>query len=201
MKGDVMKQIKVKVNANQVTVDNASQFLSALAIMRGGIEILTNDGVNEYANKLSAAFPSLFPTVDSVLELLKAIGRIVVDDHNWPILPDEQQMLITAALMNVSSEHEGFQFRSLTTGSLDGVFEDLFDRIGKLFQDLLATSSSVVGGGEGKKMKESLRKILADSERPRETQLAAAGVVMIGAEKYRKILDAMKATGVEVPLE
>lgn len=59
-------------------------------------------------------------------------------------------------------------------------------------------SSSIVGGGEGAAMKSTVRGILAESDRPRETQLVAAGVMMMGAEEYKKSLDAMKATAVSV---
>lgn len=193
-----MTTIELKIEAHEVKVKNVSQFLSALTIMRDGIELLVNDSANEYANKLSAQFPDLFPTIDSVLDLLKEMGRVVADDHNWPLLPDAHQIILTEALLNVSSETSGLQFVSLQKGSLDGVFSDVFDKIGKIFRNLLGTSSSIVGGGEGAAMKASVRGILAESERSRETQLVAAGVMMMGAEKYKKSLDAMKATAVVV---
>ena len=190
-----MTKIELKITAEEVNVKTASQFLSALTIMRDGIELLVNDSANEYANELSAQFPDLFPTIDSVLDLLKEMGRVVVDDHHWPVLPDPHQIIITEALLNVSSGSGGLQFVSLHTGSLDGVFNDLFDKIGKIFRDLLGTSSSIISGGEGAEMKSTVRSILAKSERNRETQLVAGGVIMMGAEKYKKSLEAMKATG------
>ena len=190
--------INLKIEAQELNVKNVSQFLGALTIMRDGIELLVNDSANAYANKLSAQFPDLFPTIDSVLDLLREMGRVVAVDKNWPLLPEPQQIILTEALLNVSNEQNGLQFVSLQKGSLDGVFHDLFDKIGKIFRDLLGTSSSIVGGGEGAAMKSTVQGILAESERSRETQLVGAGVVMMGAEKYRKSLDAMKATAVSV---
>jgi hypothetical protein len=47
-------------------------------------------------------------------------------------------------------------------------------------------------------MKNGVRKIVAESGKSRETQLAAAGMVMLGAEKMKNSLAAMGATDVKV---
>jgi hypothetical protein len=166
--------------------------------MRSGIEILENGNLNEYANKMSAEFHYFFPSPDLAIQQLRHIGQIVVDDHNWPVLSDEQETMFIGALFSASRESSDFQFRALTAGSLDGVFEDVFDKIGKLFQDLLGTFGSVVGGGEGKEVKESLRNIVAESGKPKPVQEAAAGAVMVGAGRLKKTLQAMKAKNVSV---
>jgi hypothetical protein len=193
-----MTKIELHVAAADIDVRNAARFLNGLALMRDGLTLLEGGGVNPYAQKLHAQFPELFLSADDALDLLRGMGSIVVDDHNWPVLPDQQEVLITAALLKVSEEEKGLQLQNLTRGSLDGVFEDLFDKIGKLLRDLLQTSNSVVGGGEGKEMKSTLRKTLENSGKTREVQVVSAGVFMMGAEKYKKGLAAMNATKVEV---
>jgi hypothetical protein len=55
-----------------------------------------------------------------------------------------------------------------------------------------------VAGGEGLELKSGLRTILEESGKSRETQLAAAGMVMLGAEKLKKSLAAMGAKEVKV---
>jgi hypothetical protein len=126
------------------------------------------------------------------------MGKVVIDNHNWPVLPEEQQLITTEMLLNASSNTGGLQLVSVNSGSLDGIFEDVFDRVGKLFRDLLGTSSSIVNGGEGAELKASLRTIIAQADQSRDIQLASAAVTMIGAEKQKRSLDAMKADALTV---
>ncbi|HJY31146.1 MAG TPA: hypothetical protein VJ306_24125 [Pyrinomonadaceae bacterium] len=193
-----MTTIEVAVTAPQVNVKNAAEFLGSLVIMRDGLELLVNGNVNEYVTKATMQFSPLFFTPDSLLTLLREMGKVVIDNHNWPVLPEEQQLITTEMLLNASSNTGGLQLVSVNSGSLDGIFEDVFDRVGKLFRDLLGTSSSIVNGGEGAELKASLRTIIAQADQSRDIQLASAAVTMIGAEKQKRSLDAMKADALTV---
>ncbi len=193
-----MTTIEVAVTGPQVNVKNAAQFLGSLVIMRDGLELLVNGNVNEYVAKATMQFSPLFFTPDSLLTLLREMGKVVIDNHNWPVLPEEQQLITTEMLLNASSNTGGLQLVSVNSGSLDGIFEDVFDRVGKLFRDLLGTSSSIVNGGEGAELKASLRTIIAQADQSRDIQLASAAVTMIGAEKQKRSLDAMKANALTV---
>lgn len=193
-----MTTIEVAVTGPQVNVKNAAQFLGSLVIMRDGLELLVNGNVNEYVAKATMQFSPLFFTPDSLLTLLREMGKVVIDNHNWPVLPEEQQLITTEMLLNASSNTGGLQLVSVNSGSLDGIFEDVFDRVGKLFRDLLGTSSSIVNGGEGAELKASLRTIIAQADQSRDIQLASAAVTMIGAEKQKRSLDAMKADALTV---
>ncbi len=193
-----MTTIEVAVTAPQVNVKNAAEFLGSLVIMRDGLELLVNGNVNEYVAKATMQFSPLFFTPDSLLTLLREMGKVVIDNHNWPVLPEEQQLITTEMLLNASSNTGGLQLVSVNSGSLDGIFEDVFDRVGKLFRDLLGTSSSIVNGGEGAELKASLRTIIAQADQSRDIQLASAAVTMIGAEKQKRSLDAMKANALTV---
>jgi hypothetical protein len=193
-----MTTIEVAVTAPQVNVKNAAEFLGSLVIMRDGLELLVNGNVNEYVAKATMQFSPLFFTPDSLLTLLREMGKVVIDNHNWPVLPEEQQLITTEMLLNASSNTGGLQLVSVNSGSLDGIFEDVFDRVGKLFRDLLGTSSSIVNGGEGAELKASLRTIIAQADQSRDIQLASAAVTMIGAEKQKRSLDAMKADALTV---
>ena len=193
-----MTTIEVAVTGPQVNVKNAAEFLGSLVIMRDGLELLVNGNVNEYVAKATMQFSPLFFTPDSLLTLLREMGKVVIDNHNWPVLPEEQQLITTEMLLNASSNTGGLQLVSVNSGSLDGIFEDVFDRVGKLFRDLLGTSSSIVNGGEGAELKASLRTIIAQADQSRDIQLASAAVTMIGAEKQKRSLDAMKADALTV---
>ena len=192
--------IQFTIEMPRPTVRGAAQILGSLALMRDGVRLMVNGGYEEFTRELSYVASDggrVQVPLDFLAISLEQAGEVVLYKHDWPVLPPQEHLILTQALLQMPSPENDLQLVSVGAGSLDGVIKDALDVIGGFFRRLLESSNSIARGGEGQDLKEVVRGI-ADVRPEGRARVLGAGVAMVGAESLRVSYETQGVVGVEV---
>ena len=192
--------IEFKIRMPQPTVRGAAQILGSLALMRDGVRLMVNGGYEEFTRELSYVASDggrVQVPLDFLAISLEQVGEVVLYKHDWPVLPPQEHLILTQALLQMPSPENDLQLVSVGAGSLDGVIKDALEYIGGFFRGLLDSTNSIVQGGEGAGMKEVLGGI-ANVRPEARASVLGAGVAMVAAENLRRSFETHGVVGVKV---
>jgi len=192
--------IEFKIRMPQPTVRGAAQILGSLALMRDGVRLMVNGGYEEFTRELSYVASDggrVQVPLDFLAISLEQAGEVVLYKHDWPVLPPQEHLILTQALLQMPSPENDLQLVSVGAGSLDGVIKDALEYIGGFFRGLLDSTNSIVQGGEGAGMKEVLGGI-ANVRPEARASVLGAGVAMVAAENLRRSFETHGVVGVKV---
>jgi len=192
--------IQFTIEMPRPTVRGAAQILGSLALMRDGVRLMVNGGYEEFTRELSYVASDggrVQVPLDDLAISLERVGKVVLYEHDWPVLPPQEHLILTQALLQMPSPENDLQLVSVGAGSLDGVIKDALEYIGGFFRGLLDSTNSIVQGGEGAGMKEVLGGI-ANVRPEARASVLGAGVAMVAAENLRRSFETHGVLGVKV---
>lgn len=180
-----------KVNMGHRHLRNVSLFLGGLALIRDGIDLAVNGGIERYERFPPLAGIAPYPDFGFRFDYYDLLnhpryglvekGRGFVKTNEWQPHPANAAVLAYSYLQ-VPSSVEDIELVEMKTGSLEGVFKDILDRIANIFNNVFSSTKFIVRGEIAHETKIAVREIVALSQQPDRIKFAGIGLTMIGVE-------------------
>ncbi|MEK6406159.1 MAG: hypothetical protein AABN34_04265 [Acidobacteriota bacterium] len=197
--------LRFTVDMRQASVRNVALFLGGLSLIRDGLEVMADHGVerllaerkNEFVVIVGdGRYENLYHALPN---LLRRAGKTLIAGGDWRSeLPEAAGILVSDLLLGSRPPKEDLRLETLKRGSLEGVISDIFRTIFNRFGKVFRASNSILPGHEGYEMEATLRDVYGESEAEPETKDLGIGIIAIGVEMLRRAYAHEGVTSVEV---
>jgi hypothetical protein len=190
-------EVIVHTEAPRLTVRQAVQFLSSVAIVHDGLAVATGrEDSDTIRNRLTEATDVYF--AQRGFEQLERLGQSVLDENVWPRFNYTTDAIIQA-LLRISPEDDGPELVSVQQGSLIvSVVEDIIAEVEQTLRRFFPLVRNRLRERESLREPRLIQELISQANGLSQSQAVAAGLLTLATENMHQTLAQMQAREIAI---